>query len=137
MHLTDLRVYNEAMTIGEKVWSIVARWDRLAQNTVGNQVIRSADSIAANISEGFGRFHYNDRLRFCYYARGSLYETTTWLSKAMKRKLISPNESDELGKLTNHLGIALNRYITSVKRVAATQEKTGAQRRNNQEHSDQ
>lgn len=48
------------MEIGEKVWKIVNAWDYFAKDTIGKQLIRSTDSIAANISEGFGRYHYKD-----------------------------------------------------------------------------
>ena len=127
MNFTDLRVYQDALVIGELVWDIVTGWNRNAQNTVGNQFIRAADSIAANISEGFGRFHYKDNLRFCYYARGSLYESMTWITKAAKRGLLTETESAELDRMTSRLGIALNRYIASIKRA----DKNSRKRRDN------
>ena len=76
------------MEIGEKVWRIVEGWDYLSKKTIGTQLIEAADSIAANISEGFGRFHYKEAKQFSYYARGSLFETKTWLTKANKRQLL-------------------------------------------------
>ncbi|WP_413172156.1 four helix bundle protein [Anabaena azotica] len=33
-------------------------WKSLPQNTLGKQIIRSADSIGANIAEGVERSHY-------------------------------------------------------------------------------
>ena len=51
-------------------------------DTIGKQLVRSADSIAANISEGFGRYHFKDSKRFYYISRGSLFETKTWLEKS-------------------------------------------------------
>ena len=56
---------------------------------MGKQLVRSADSVAANLSEGFGRFFYKENRRFCYFSRGSLYETFTWIEKAHNRGLIS------------------------------------------------
>ena len=50
--INDLEIYREAMSLGEEVWSLVLTWDYLAKDTLGKQLIRSADSIAANISEG-------------------------------------------------------------------------------------
>jgi len=44
---------------------------------MGDQFIRSIDSITANIAEGFGRFHFLDRRKFYYNARGSLLEAIT------------------------------------------------------------
>jgi four helix bundle protein len=73
--LEDFELYQISMNIGEEVWNIVATWDSFAKNTLGNQLVRSADSIAANIAEGYGRFHFKDRRQFTYYSRGSLLET--------------------------------------------------------------
>lgn len=56
MDLKDLIVYQIAMDIGEKVWNIVNEWAFFPKNNIGNQWVKSADSIAANISEGFGNF---------------------------------------------------------------------------------
>jgi four helix bundle protein len=46
---------------------------------LAQQIRRSTVSIAANIAEGQGRFHYQDNVRFCYIARGSLEETLSHL----------------------------------------------------------
>jgi four helix bundle protein len=81
MKLEDLQVYQLAMDIGEKVWELVIEWDYFAKDTIGKQLVRAADSIAANLSEGFGRFYYKENRQFCYYSRGSLYETLTWLTR--------------------------------------------------------
>lgn len=76
--------------------------------------MRSADSIAANLSEGFGRFHYKENINFCYYSRGSLYETKTWLVKAYNRSLISENEYQKFESWIKDVGIKLNNYISSI-----------------------
>lgn len=89
LELEELRVYLKALDIGEAIWSAVSGWDYLAKDTVGKQWIRSADSIAANISEGYGRYHYKENKQFLLYARGSLYESMTWLEKAKKRNLVN------------------------------------------------
>lgn len=46
---------------------------------LAQQIRRSSVSIAANIAEGHGRFYYQDNVRFCYIARGSLQETLSHL----------------------------------------------------------
>ena len=69
MKLDDLQVYQLAMDIGEKVWKLVIDWDYFAKDTIGKQLVRAADSIAANLSEGFGRFYYKENKQFCYYSR--------------------------------------------------------------------
>lgn len=81
-------------------------------------MIRACDSISANLSEGFGRYSYKEEKQFSYYARGSLYETKTWLSKAKNRKLISKEDFEKLNKELNDLAIKLNNYIKSIGKKA-------------------
>ena len=114
MKLEELQVYQLSMEIGEKVWSIVIKWDYLAKDTIGKQLIRSVDSVAANLSEGFGRYHYKENKNFCYYSRGSLYETKTWLTKAYNRKLITEEEFQFFQTEINNIGIKLNNYIKTI-----------------------
>ncbi len=118
MNLEDLRVYNISMQISEKVWEIVDNWDYFSKDTVGKQLMRACDSISANLSEGFGRYSYKEEKQFSYYARGSLYETKTWLSKAKNRKLISEEDFEKLNKELNDLAIKLNNYIKSIGKKA-------------------
>lgn len=68
----NLEIYQLSETLSDKVWEIVFQWNRLAQDTIGKQLIRSTDSIGANISEGSGRGSNQDYKRFLVMARGSL-----------------------------------------------------------------
>ena len=114
MKLNDLKIYNQAVEVGECIWEIVSKWDYFSRDTLGKQLVRSTDSIAANISEGFGRYHFKDNRNFLYYARGSLYETSTWILKAHKRKLIEETKYTELTNEFKDLGIKLNNYINTI-----------------------
>ncbi len=87
MKLEDFRVYQMSMELGEEVWKLVKDWDYFAKDTIGKQLVRSMDSVAANLSEGYGRFHFKEAKNFSYYSRGSLYESKTWLTKAKNRNL--------------------------------------------------
>jgi len=114
MKLEELQVYQLSMEIGEKVWDIVVKWDFFAKDTIGKQLVRAVDSVAANLSEGFGRYHYKEARHFSYYSRGSLYETKTWLTKAFNRKLITEEEFNYFVKEINNIGVKLNNYIKSI-----------------------
>ena len=71
LRLEDLDVYNLAENLSDMVWYDFDHGGRKAQTTVGYQIIRSADSVSANISEGYGRYTPADRRRFYLYSRGS------------------------------------------------------------------
>ena len=54
-------------------------------------MVRAADSVGANIAEAAGRWHTPDRRRLLIVARGSLYETEHWLTRAQARGLELPD----------------------------------------------
>ena len=113
--LEDLEIYQLALEIGEDVWKIVDKWEYFAKKTVGGQFVEAADSIAANIAEGYGRFFYKDRKQFCYYSRGSMMETKAWAIKSSKRNLIEPKEHEVLIEKLKVLHHKLNTYIKKLK----------------------
>ncbi|MBU0713086.1 four helix bundle protein [bacterium] len=114
MKLEELNVYNLAMDLGERIWNIMKEWEHFEKDTIGKQLIRAIDSVAANLSEGFGRYHYREVKNFSYYSRGSLYEAKTWLTKANNRALIVDDDYEDLIKEINNLGVKLNNYIKSI-----------------------
>jgi four helix bundle protein len=114
MKLEELQVYQLAMDLGESIWEIVIVWNYFEKDTIGKQLVRAADSVAANLSEGFGRFFYKENKQFCYYSRGSLFETKTWLTKAKNRKLITEDQFESFTKDIDLIGKKLNSYIKSI-----------------------
>ena len=114
MKLEELQVYSLSMEMAERIWNIVIEWDYFTKDTIGKQLVRAADSIAANLSEGFGRYHYKENANFSYYSRGSLYETKTWLIKAHNRDLVSDVIFEVFIYQIDNIGIKLNNYIKSI-----------------------
>ena len=114
MELEELKVYTMSMQVSEEVWNIVNKWNYFEKDTIGKQLVRAIDSVAANLSEGFGRYHYLETKHFGYYSRGSLYESKTWLTKANNRKMISKDQFEGLLKSIEIIGKMLNKYIKSI-----------------------
>lgn len=110
----NLDIYKLSEKITDEIWEIVLVWNNLARDTIGKQIIRSADSIGANIAEGSGRGTPQDNRRFLRMARGSLYETRHWLRRAHKRKLLSQENTEKLLLLINELTPKLNSYLRKV-----------------------
>lgn len=123
--LDDFKAYNFAMSLGEDVWKEVSRWSYFDKDTIGRQLVRSCDSIAANLSEGLGRYHYKETKNFSYYARGSLFETKTWLTKAHNRNLISKQQFDNFMNHIDQIGKMINGYIKSIGGVNEPSESYG------------
>jgi len=114
MKLEEFNVYQMAMETGEEIWKIVIKWDYFAKDTIGKQFVRSIDSVAANLSEGVGRYHYKEAKNFSYYSRGSLFESKTWLTKAHNRNLITKEDYDRISADLETIGVKINNYIKSI-----------------------
>jgi four helix bundle protein len=110
-NLEDLELYQLAETFSSEIWFLVSEWDYFAKDTVGKQIVRSADSIGANIAEGYGRDHYKENRNFCYFSRGSILETKGWLKKARTRNLISEEQFNTLIENLQTIHIKLNSYL--------------------------
>ena len=110
----ELRVYQLAEQLADRIWDMVQTWPNSARDTLGKQIVRSADSIGANIAEGSGRGTYQDNRRFVRIARGSLYETRHWLRRAYRRQLLPPDQIDAMKSMIDELGPKLNAYLRSI-----------------------
>lgn len=79
------------------------------------QIRRSAQSIPANIAEGHGRYYYQEGIRYCYIARGSLEETTSHLILAHNLGYIDPKSYQHLRDNIQELERLINGYISYLK----------------------
>ena len=109
-----LEIYKTANEIGQIVWKMVSYWNWFDKDTLGKQLLRSADSISLNICEGYARFYYRDKKMFYYYSRGSLYETFEALKKARERNLIKETEFKAIKKMIIDFAIRLNNFIKTI-----------------------
>ena len=114
MKLDEFIVYRMAMEMGEEIWKVVVNWDYFAKDTIGKQFVRAIDSVASNLLEGLGRYHYREAKNFSYYSRGSLYETKTWLTKAHNRNLIETEDYHRISASLESIGVKINNYINSI-----------------------
>jgi len=111
----ELDVYKLSEDLSDLIWYDFDTWPKKVQQTIGYQIIRSADSIASNIAEGYGRYTPADRKLFYRYARGSFEETKAWLRKLIRRKIIAESEIAEYQRIIEELGPKLNAFIRSTK----------------------
>ena len=114
--LEKLEVYNLAESFSDEIWNIVIEWKVFLRDTIGKQIVRSADSISSNITEGYGRYYYKESKQFYFYSRGSIQETKSWLSKCQRRKIIVESGCKELLQKAELILIKLNAYIKFVSR---------------------
>lgn len=106
--LNNIGAYKTSFNLSNSVWEIIVKWDNFAKSTIGNQFIRSLDSVSANIAEGFGRFNKKDKILFYRIARASAYETLDWLEKSKRRKLIEEKEYKNIFSVLQNLPKEIN-----------------------------
>jgi four helix bundle protein len=98
----ELDCFKTFVEVADWAWGAVRDWPRLAQDTVGKQLIRAADSVGANLVEGDGRHRDADALHFFIVARASAREARYWLTRARVRGLLSEAMSEEqIARLTD------------------------------------
>jgi len=109
--LENLEVYNLAEKFSDAIWKLVMGWDSFKKETIGKQLVRSADSISANIAEGYGRYFYKESKQFYFYSRGSILETKSWISKCIRREVVLREEGEPLIEDCNLILKKLNSFI--------------------------
>ena len=111
LKLNDIEAYKIAFHLSNYVWDIVIAWNHFAQTTVGEQFVTAADSISANIAEGFGRYGKKDKIKFYRYSFGSTKECLDWNEKCKVRKLITVEQYNHIFSQLNQLPLKINSLI--------------------------
>ena len=114
--IKDLHVYQLSRKLSAISWQIYSNMSFEDKKHLGDQLLRSTDSIGANIVEGYARFHYLDKVRFYYNSRASLSEATDhWLELLLERNKINQATFDEFKSISKGLQIKLNNFIKQTK----------------------
>ena len=71
-----LIVWQKAIQLFELIWKIVFN-EAKVDFKLRSQLADAAQSVSANISEGYGRRFVSEYIQFLYYALGSMAETMT------------------------------------------------------------
>lgn len=94
--------------------------------SLNQQLRRSSQSIPANIAEGHGRFYFQDNVRFCYIARGSLEETLSHIVYAQRVGYVSEMLYKSFAVDGENLNRLINGYIGFLKRSKQGANEPGA-----------
>ena len=90
----DLEVYQRASELFPKIYRLVRSWKTIDQRELGSQIIRAANSIHANVAEGFAKTP-NDFKRYLGNAIGSCNELMSHINDAAIIGLITEQSKDE------------------------------------------
>ena len=125
--LKKLQVWARAKDYAVKVYKQVLPLLPIEEKwNLNQQLRRSSLSVSANIAEGYGRFYYQDNVRFCYNARGSLEETLSHLIFCFEVDFVPETLYKELEAEGEEIEKMLNGYITFLKKSKQGENEPGA-----------
>lgn len=113
---TELTVWKEARKFQHEIYQLTKQFPTQEKNRLTDQIIRSSRSIAANIAEGHGRYHFSEQIRFVVIARGSNSETLNHLIAAYDCSFISNEELKKLKEKYDQLLKLINGYIAFLRK---------------------
>jgi len=109
----DLKVWQKARELTNLVYDITDNFPKSERFGLIDQVRRAVVSIAANIAEGFSRYHLKESILFYRNSRGSLSELKSHFYIAHDRKYLKRQEFDQIFELIDKVGKMLNGLINS------------------------
>jgi four helix bundle protein len=112
---TELETWKQARKIRNFISDLVKTFPIEEKFRLTDQIVRSSRSIGNNIAEGHGRFHYQDNIRFCIIARGSLSETLDHIITALDENIITDETFTSFQQEYDHCLKLLNGYILFIK----------------------
>lgn len=113
---TDLEAWKMAHELTLAIYRLSQSFPKEEMYGVTSQIRRSAVSVSANIAEGFSRYHFNDKIKFYYNARGSAAETQSLLCLAKDLKYLNNKDFAVLFQSAKNVGMLINGLIRSIEK---------------------
>ena len=111
----EMPLWQQAHALAIRIHQVTESFPSHEKYGLTSQLRRSAVSIAANIAEAFGRYHYRDKLTFYYNSSGSAYETKSHLFYARDVHYIEPSLFDELAEELDAILHDLNKVVATIR----------------------
>lgn len=111
----DLKVWRMAHKLSLDVAKLVKDFPKDEKYDLSDQMRRSARSIPSDISEGFGRFHFNDKLTFYERARASLGELRNHFKEAEGNGYVVRTTYDKFTKNMSEVGFLLSKMMKNIR----------------------
>ena len=111
----NLIVWQRAMDLFQLAWQLTHS-DVLIDFKLRSQLVDAAQSVSANIAEGYGRRGINEYLQFLYVGLGSLGETLTRAIGLSRTNQITAEASKSFDELHYEVENRLSRLIEKLER---------------------
>lgn len=111
----DLKIWQEALRLMNEVHSICKKLPREERFQLIDQATRSSSSVPDNTAEGYGSYHYKDKINRCYDSRKESSETQNHILKMESKGYIGKEISNKLFEDYQNLIRGINGYINYLK----------------------
>jgi len=95
-HFTDLNAWKRNHELVLMIYKATEKFPKDEKYGMISQLKRASSSITANITEGWGRYHFADKNRFYYQARGSSTEVQSFIILASDLNYIDADNYKQL-----------------------------------------
>jgi four helix bundle protein len=112
----DLDVYKAAREFRKGMYAVTRKLPDFERFELASQIRRAAVSLTNNISEGHGRYHYLDQIRFLLQARGSLEELRDDLNICEDENYLSLTELAQLREQARTVSKLVGGYVRFLRR---------------------
>lgn len=111
----DLKVWQLSHKLSIEVSDLVKTFPKDEKYDLADQMRRSARSIPSAIAEGFGRFHFNDKLTFYERGRASLKELRNHFAEARGNEYVNDKEKRYYDNMMSEIEFLLNRMMSKIR----------------------
>ncbi|PIU01681.1 four helix bundle protein [bacterium (Candidatus Torokbacteria) CG09_land_8_20_14_0_10_42_11] len=115
-NLYDLDAWKKSYVLVLEIYKITKGFPEVEKFGISSQLRRVASSVVANIAEGFARYHFRDKVKFYYQARGSVAEVQTFLLLSKDLNYINLAVCGRLGEKFNESAKLINGMIRSIEK---------------------
>lgn len=125
----DLEVWRLSSRLSKQIGELIKTFPRSEEYKLTSDLHRAARSIPANISEGFGRFHFSEKLQFYNIARGSTTEVQNHIDEAYNAEYIKEEKKEYFHTKYHVVEVKLNNLIQSTIRARKRSNEKAIQRK--------
>ena len=112
----NLDVWKKGHELVLEIYKITKDFPKEEKFGIIDQLRRASSSITANIAEGFERYHFNDKIKFYYQARGSVAEVQNFLLLSKDLGYIKVEKCEELNKQADTIRQLINGLIRAIEK---------------------
>ncbi len=124
--IEDLELWKQSVDFASKVCcDLIPLLPSEEKYALASQIRRAVQSVPANIAEGYGRYYFQEGIRFTYLARGSLEEVYTQIVLTFRLGYISRELLNHYTAAIHDIRKLMNGYLAYLKRSKRGEKEPG------------